>query len=318
VFVPFLGLIAISLYQGDYYAFFARLGKIPAFMVITLLMIVLGPLGGMPRTETTTFNTLLPYLPDPLKNNMIFSLLYFSVVLLLAYRESKVIKILGLFLSPVKIICFSCLVFFGLWYRAEPIASPMVAKEAFWQAVSLGNISMDLLAGFFFCSMAFRSIESVTKTDPTLNATKLTLKACAIGAALIGLVYSGFMLVAYHHAAQLQGLGAEEMISVVSEVVLGRFGSLFVCIAVSFACIATTLALGQICTQCLYQDILKTRVSKKICFGLVIVSTYLMSNLGFQGILKITLPIVNAIYPGLIVLCIFTIWGKYKQQALAS
>lgn len=36
--VPFLGLYATSLYQGDYWAFFGRLGKIPAFLLITLLI----------------------------------------------------------------------------------------------------------------------------------------------------------------------------------------------------------------------------------------------------------------------------------------
>lgn len=310
--VPFLGLIAVSLYQGDYFAFFARLGKIPAWIIIALLMIVLGPLGAMPRTETTTFNTLLPFLPEFLKNNAVFSLLYFGLVTLLAYREAKIVKILGLFLSPIKIISFSFLVIIGLMFTDNTPLSSMTSLNAFQQAVSLGYNTMDLLAGILFCTTAFRSIQLATREDASLNPGRLTLKACALGAIIISIVYTGFMLVAYKHAGDLQSLGAEQTISAISFSVLGKFGGLFVCILVSFACIATTLALGQACNQCLYHDILKGAVPKQVCFGLIIFTTYLISNLGFQGILEITSPIVNIIYPALIVHCLFSILYLWK------
>lgn len=310
--VPFLGLMAISLYKGDYFAFFARLGTIPAWLLLTIIMIALGPFGAMPRTETTTFNTLLPYLPDFLKNNTVFSLVYCSLVLLLSYRETKVIKILGLFLSPVKIISFTALVFIGL-VSSEQCSSPTIpAYDAFHKAVLLGYNTMDLLAGIFFCTMAFRSIQTATSEDPSLSPAKLTLKACVLGALIISLVYSGFMLVAYKQAAILQGLGAEQTIATISNAVLGKFGGLFVCIAVSFACVATTIALGQACSQCIYQDIFKKRIPKQACFLLTIFFTYLMSNLGFQGIAKFSSPLITIIYPALIVLCILNILYKLK------
>src|ERR1700730_16150882 len=42
--VPFLGLLATSLFNGDYQAFFGRLGKYPSFLIITFLMVIIGPL----------------------------------------------------------------------------------------------------------------------------------------------------------------------------------------------------------------------------------------------------------------------------------
>lgn len=309
--VPFLGLIAVSHYNGDYFAFFARLGKIPALMVISLLMIVLGPLGAMPRTETTTFNTLLPYLPNFLQNNTIFSIFYCGLVFLLAYREAKIIKILGFFLSPVKIISFSSLVIIGLNFTETPLVNGTTMSGAFKQAVSFGYNTMDLLAGIFFCNIAFDTIKMATKNNPKLKPSLLTLKSCVFGIMLISIVYTGFMLLAYYHGPTLQGLKAEQTITAISQAVLGKFGGLFVCVAVSFACLATTLALGQACSHCLYKYIFQTKLSKRICFAIMIVATYLMSNLGFQGILEISLPLVNIIYPALIVLCALTIIQKW-------
>src|SRR3989338_11559571 len=62
--VPFLGLFAVSLYEGDYWQFFSRLGKIPAFLIITFLVLILGPLFVVPRTEIVTYHTLQPFLPS--------------------------------------------------------------------------------------------------------------------------------------------------------------------------------------------------------------------------------------------------------------
>ncbi len=56
--VPFLGLIATSLYQGNYHNFFARLGKMPGFLMISFLIIIIGPLAAMVSTEAITFNDL--------------------------------------------------------------------------------------------------------------------------------------------------------------------------------------------------------------------------------------------------------------------
>lgn len=310
--VPFLGLMASSLYQGDYQAFFARLGKWPAFLIITFLMIIIGPLAAMPRTETTTFNALLPYLPEFLQNNSLFSILYCSLIFILGYRETKVVSILGLFLSPVKIVSFTCLVCLGCWFLEPSVHSVVSAPNAFKQALSHGYNTMDLLATFFYCAVAFKAISLTTQDKPHFNLTQMTLKACIVGALITSFVYLGFMWTAYGHANQLQGLPEENMIAAVSYAVLGKFGGLFVCISVSFACLATALALAEVSSTYLHQEIFKKKIAKLPCLMIVVALTYIMSNLGFQGLMQLSLPLVNIIYPALIVLCIFNILHKWK------
>jgi len=310
--VPFLGLMATSLYQGDYHLFFNRLGKWPAFLMITFLMIIIGPLAAMPRTEATTFNALLPFLPDFLKNNSIFSLCYCGIVFLLAYRETKVVSILGLILSPIKIVSFSILVFLGLLFSEVPLESNYTSWQSFQLAIGHGYNTMDLLATFFYCAVAFKAIEQTAHQYPTANSTTMTIKACILGALITGAVYIGFMIVAYTHASALQGLKEEQMISAISYAVLGKLGGLFVCVAVSFACVATALALAEVCSAYLYKEIFKERLSKRNCLLIVIITTYLISNLGFQGIMHFSMPILNVVYPALIVLCIMNILHKWK------
>ncbi len=310
--VPFFGVMATSLYDGDYHAFFERLGKIPAFIIIVFLLFILGPLGAMPRTETTTYNTLLPYLPEFLQNNALFSIIYCALVLVFAFRETKVVNILGLFFSPIKIISFSCLILMGVLIGKGPIDSLLSSKEAFTHAFTTGYNTMDLVAAFFFCTAAFRSVKLSSLENNGSSPIMLNLKASALGAIVISLVYAGFMFVAYSHAHALIGMPAEQTISAVAFEVLGKFGGLFVCIAVSFACFATALALAEVSSHCLHHQIFRRKISKPICLMMVMLLTYLMSNLGFQGLAKVIGPVVTIIYPALIVLCLMNILYKWK------
>ncbi len=326
--VPFLGLVATNLYNGSYHDFFGRLGKIPAFLLITFLMIIIGPLVAIPRTEATTFNAMLPLFPDSLQKStlfsILFSLIYCSLVFILAYKESKVVTILGAVLSPIKIICFSCLIILGLIYTEPAIVNTGTALEAFKKGVSHGYNTMDLLGAFFFCTIAFRAIQfethnhehedeygKIIKKDAK-KSTSLTLKASLLGAFILAAVYIGFMMVAHSHAPALQGLREEQMISAVSYAVLGKFGSVFVCIAVSFACVATALALTEVSGDYLFREVFRQRISKHWCLLIVILLTTIMSNVGFQGIMKLSMPILNVVYPALIVLCVMNILYKWK------
>ena len=47
--VPFIGLIAMILFEGDQKSFFGKIGQKPGFMVELLILLLLGPLGSTPR-----------------------------------------------------------------------------------------------------------------------------------------------------------------------------------------------------------------------------------------------------------------------------
>ena len=60
--LPLLGLTSMMLFQGDYRKFFGQLGKIPGFVLIFIVQVILGPVGSIPRLFTLSYATLKPYL----------------------------------------------------------------------------------------------------------------------------------------------------------------------------------------------------------------------------------------------------------------
>lgn len=318
--VPFLGLFAVSLYEGDYWKFFQRFGKVFAFAVITFLILIIGPIFAAPRTEIVTFNTLLPVLPESLKNPYLFNFAYFFTVFLFICNQSRVVDIIGWFLSPIKILAFSTLIVIGIYTAIPTVHIQLDAPQTYASALTMGYNTMDLLAAFFFCTVAYNNIvNKCYKMGVTSKQSiaKMTLLSCIVGAILISFVYFGLTLVAAAHAQELQNIPTEALIGKISYLVLGKYGSIFVGICVTFACLATAVALTEVTTDYFYRTLFNKKVPRLTCVGFILSVMFSMAVLGFDGIMKIAGPILNVLYPVLIVLCIVNIAMKLIPAKLA-
>ncbi len=318
--LPFLGLFAVSLYQGNYWKFFNTLGKPLSFVVVTFLILIIGPLFAAPRTEDITFSTLQPFFPHYL-SNAIFSAFYFALIFLLSFRHRMVIDIIGRFISPVKLIAFITLIVASLLSASALLPAHVSVPHVVEHSLSVGYGTMDLLATFFFCNVAYKN--TVHKCaqigiHDQKSLMKITLRACLIGAFFIGIIYTGFMLSAATHAGALHNVSTPALINRLSAVVLGNFGSLFVCVCVTLACVATATALAVVSSNFFYKTIFNRKVPRLACLFAILSVMYMMSILGFDRIMAIAMPILNVLYPCLIVLCVVNIARKLKKPSLTQ
>ena len=319
--VPFLALIAMSVYKGDYWKFFGHLGRMPSILIITFLLIVIGPLAATPRTGATTFNTLLPYLPNFMQSATIFGIFYFAIVFMVAYKESSVVDIIAKVISPVKIISFTFLFFMGVYFSEPMLLSELSAMKSFSQAINYGYSTMDMLGAFFYCGVVYHSLKNyLPKSEQSNDNLKVQtiISSCIVGAGLIAFVYTSFMYLGYCHAASLRDIAQEKLILATAQVVLGAFGGIFVCISVSFSCLATAIALTQVCTSFLYREIFKEKYPRLPFLLLVVTTSYIMSILGFAAIMNISMPILKILYPCLIVYCIYRLFIYYSKKYSAQ
>src|ERR1700754_5063066 len=64
--LPVLGFVSMILFNGNYNAFFKRLGSVAGSLLIFACMVVIGPLIGIPRITTLSHTMTAPFLPAPL------------------------------------------------------------------------------------------------------------------------------------------------------------------------------------------------------------------------------------------------------------
>ncbi len=313
--VPFTGLIAMTLFNGNYKNFFDRIGKIPGFFVASAIMGLIGPFGAIPRCITLSYSTIKIYLPETSVLTLpIFSILACIVIFALTFRRNSILEVLGYVLTPLLLGSLAIIIIKGL------IDSPM-AQEAdhspsatFVKGLMEGYQTMDLLGAFFFSSVVLTCLEKGVNTSGHQKNYKrmiiLALKASCIGAFLLSATYIGFSFVSAFHSERLVGVTKDELAGRIALLVLGPYASVVAGVAVALACLTTAIALASVFAEFIHKDVTFNKVSYEVALVITLAISFFVSTLNFTGIAHFLAPILEICYPALIVLSLVNILFK--------
>ena len=90
-----------------------RIGKGPSTLLMSAIILCIGPMLAIPRTAATTYEMSLAPLVSGF-SPVLFSFLFFAVILLLCLQESAVVDIVGKVLTPVLLIGLLVLIVKGV------------------------------------------------------------------------------------------------------------------------------------------------------------------------------------------------------------
>lgn len=314
IILPFVGLLSMMLFQADYRSYFMRLGKGPGFFLIFLMMALLGPFGGIPRTITLSQSTMVLSGLDisPWLFNGLFCILF----LFLAYQRNKIVDILGYLLTPILLLLLGIIIVAGLMQPTELAVNAMDTNplQMFWHGAMTGYNTMDLLAALFFSTVIIAALQSRFTNPDEKTRQKNILRhagmASLLGGVLLGLVYVGFCLLAAKYSLSLQDLDADELIAYLSYQILGDKAGWVVNGVVSLACLTTAIALASVFAEVMCEIFTDNpKYYHLFLVGTTIVA-YIMSFVGFSGIIAILAPLLIICYPAVIVLAICNLGHK--------
>lgn len=304
VLVPFSGLLAMFLHQGEIRPFFGRLGRWPGLMLAFLIIALLGPLGSTPRCIALSFSTL--NLAYPGINSILFNAIACGCLFLMAYKKQRLLGLLGYILTPLLLALLTWIVLKGLWgssFYSFSLPLEMEAYTNFWKGLKEGYNTMDLLAAFFFAPVIISLTQSKTAHLPDAKSRlKFVLIASTIGAVLLAFIYIGFSLLSSLYAADLQGIPSEELLAVIALKILGPHAGFIVCLTVVLACLTTAIALIAAFTSFIQQELLEGKGSHSWILAFSILATFLVACFEFQGISRFLTPVLEICYPFLILL----------------
>lgn len=317
--VPFLGLIAILLFKGDYQQFFARSGKIPGFLLAATIMLLIGPFGGLPRCIALSYSTL--QLSLPLLSFGIFSFMACILIFFFTYKKSRMLNLLGYFLTPILLVSLTLIVIVGLWTGESTTSSHLTASQSFWHGFMEGYNTMDLLASFFFSAIIYttlkqESVESNMQNDRELFY--LSLKASLIGGSLLSLVYIGFSLVASWHASSLSITNQGELLGALTLKILGPYAGLVASATIALACLTTAIALAAVFSDFLQNVLFQNKVSYMQALAFTLIASFAVSLLEFNGIVSLLAPLLQFAYPALILFTVFNIVSQLRTMKAST
>ena len=306
ILIPFSGLLSISLYEGDYESFFSRIGRGPGLFVIILLLAMIGPFGGIPRCITLTYSTLKVYFSG--MHLLTFSLVSCLIVFLCSWKKNRILDLIGYVLSPILVLFLVVIIVKGVFFsNSDPVGSSHVAHPFFY-GLREGYNTMDLLAAFFFSSLVYNKLKEQQGNRKSVLVP--VFKASLIGAGLLSVIYIGFSYVAAHHSMALDGTTADQLLGRIGQIVLGQHAGLVVCMSIALTCLTTAIALTVVCAEFLQRRITKGRLSYEWSLVAVLVTTVFVSTLEFTGIVKLLSPVLEVVYPSMLVLCVMNVFHK--------
>lgn len=309
--VPFLGLIAILLFKGDYREFFGRLGAIPGFILAAAIMFLIGPFGGLPRCIALSYSTLKISLPFLSFNG--FSLIACLLIFSFTFRKSQLIRVLGNYLTPLLLVSLVLIVIKGLWTANVLTPSSLSPTQAFNQGLLEGYNTMDLLASFFFSAIIYNQLKQEFKAN-TQQLLAFSLKASAIGGTLLSLIYIGFSSIAAYHAPLLQSVPQGEILATLTLNILGPYAGLIASTTIALACLTTAIALTTAFAEFLQHSLSRGFFSYHQALILTLVASYAVSLLEFTGIVQLLAPLLQVIYPALIMFTVVNIILKWREM----
>ncbi len=310
--VPFLGLVSMLLFDGNFHQFFGRVGTYVGMGFMVMIMSLIGPFVGIPRCVALSHATLKLYVPGV--SLFMFSLAACVLIYVLTVRKSRILDLLGYVLAPLLLLSLFVLIVRGLW--AHPPAMPMQTSvlSTFLSSLTEGYKTLDLFAAFFFSSVVLVSLKrrggDLGGAGHIRGRAIFMLKASGIGAALLAFVYTGFSFVASYYARTVGVVPDDELLGVLSSHILGGSAGFIGNAAVALACLTTAITLAAVFADFTHNELLVGRGDYRLSLLVTMIVTFAMANLGFSGLMTLMAPVWFITYPALIVLSIANIAYK--------
>lgn len=321
VFVPFLGIIAMLIYGGNYRFFFDSLTRPIGQIVTWILLSFWIPFGSGPRCTTLAFAALRDDLS--LESLTLFAAGYCCLVGILCYKKTALLHLLGAVLTPLLLLSLALVVGYGVSLpeqSSELLMSTQTVdtKSALFLGMLEGYNTMDLIASFFFSSTILSILRTYT-SQPKI-AMGLMLRSGVFAIALLTVVYAGLIALAAHHSFKLDNLSKDRLLPFLAGDVLGYPMGLMVSIAIALACLTTSIALTTVFTDFLqesfapYTQAMKSSTSRALWLLITALITFFMACQGFETISRLSEPVFQVLYPLLIALILWNLSSRKRRE----
>ena len=312
VLVPFLGILAMLFFKGKTEELFSLVGKYAPFWLSLICLSIMGPFGVLARCITVAHGAFQLILPNT--SLWTFSLTACAAIFLLTVKRNRIVPMLGSVLTPFLLASLAGIAAGGLYFTDLPTEASGAAWSSFKTGIFQGYQTMDLLAAFFFSTFIIHHLQkrAAPDTDPA-QIVSIFFRSALIGAGLLSFIYGLLVTLGSMYASELSGVAPQEMLGYVAKKCLGSFAAPLVCTCVILACLTTAIVLTSLFSDFFRKEITQKKLAPAASLGITLLFAFGTSTLEFSGIARYIGPLLEIMYPALIVLAtlgiLHKLWG---------
>lgn len=311
--LPLLAILACSRGNGTFEGITNKIGTKFTLILTTVLFIAIGPLLAIPRTAATTFEiSILPLFPT--WSPVIVMAIYFLINLFFVLRRSSIIDTLGKFLTPALIVILTIVIVKGV---IDPIGEmvPTGATNILSTSLLEGYQTMDALAALLFAGVITSSI--VEKGYKGTEVKSVLLKASAIAVIGLAFVYGGLTFIGANTVNLVDsGISNTSLLVFIANKILGTFGLVLIGAAIGLACLTTSIGLLT-AGSTFFEKVTNGKLSYKVNAIVISLISYVIACQGVDKIVKLSVPILNVLYPVAITIIVVTMLNKFITNIVA-
>jgi LIVCS family branched-chain amino acid:cation transporter len=309
-----LAVLAATKFNGNTEEMFKRAGKGLGILLGCAIVICIGPLLAIPRTAATTYEMGIVPIFGSGFSPIIFSIIFFAITLFLAIRPSKVVDIVGQYLTPALLVALAILIIKGIFAPLGEIRDSTLINGVFAEGIAQGYQTMDTLAAIVFSTVIILSVVGKGYTEEK-DKLKMTVGSGVVAAIGLALVYGGLAyLGATVSKVYGQDIAQTELIVSITASLLGDTGKILLALIVGLACLTTAIGLSSAAGQ-YFSDITRGKLKYEYIVIFVCVFSAVVSNFGVSTIIKFAAPILSIVYPATLTLIILSLFGdKVKND----
>lgn len=311
VVIPILGILAHARLQGTLFDFGKKVS--PTFSLIYCILIyVIAVAIPSPRTAAATHE--IAVFPAFGTSPLVTSAIYFTLVLVFVLNRSKILSLIGKFLTPFIVIMLLAVISIGLFSSEfntgisqfkTPIATGILEGYQTFDAIGAVVVGAVIIISLNFKNMAVEAYSS---------KRKLIRKSGFIAGLGLFIIYAGLISVGAYFGSEIN-INAElssdmqraNLLRDISIASLGEFGNTVLSILISLACFTT--AIGIVAGTADYFKGLINNSQVVYIITAILASSLgvLVGQLDFNSIIVVAIPVLLFIYPITIVLILLNV-----------
>ncbi len=317
VVIPIIGIYAHAKLQGTLFDFAKKVS--PTFSLIYCVLIYLISIAiPSPRTAAATHEIAIQ--PAFGTSPLLTSSIYFILVLVFVLNRSKILNVIGKYLTPFIVVMLLLVIGIGLFSSgltadASQFESPIVS------GVLEGYQTFDAIGAVVVGAVIIISIN--IKSNASFEVKKDLIKKSGLIAGFgLFIIYAGLISVGAFYGLEIElnsdlsdDMQRANLLRGISLKALGTFGNTVLSVLISLACFTT--AVGIVAgTADYFKGLIKD--SQKVYIITAIIACVfgvVVGQLDFHSIIVIALPVLLFIYPITIVLILLNaIPNKYASN----
>ncbi|TVZ56441.1 LIVCS family branched-chain amino acid:cation transporter [Lutibacter sp. Hel_I_33_5] len=319
VVIPIIGIMAHAKLQGTLYDFGKKVS--PTFSLIYCVIVYIISIAiPSPRTASATHEIAIH--PIFGTSPLLTSCVYFALVLVFVLNRSKILNLIGKYLTPFIVIILVLVIGIGL-FSSDMIMNPSKFTTPIVDGILEGYQTFDaigavVVGGVVIISLNLKGLNSFDEKK------ELIKKAGIIAGSGLFIIYAGLIAVGAFYGSEVfvdgslsNDMQRANLLRGISKSTLGNIGNVFLSTLIALACFTT--AVGIITGTAdyfkgLFKDSQKAYISTAIVGCLIGI---LVGQMDFHSIIVIALPVLMFIYPITIVLILLNILpDKYASKSV--